>query len=217
MGYLSESKLFQDFTPEEMREMEQRTTMRTCPPGRVFYRAGDPGETLYILKEGIVHLYRLAPDGRKLIVATLGKGTIFGEMALIGQGMHNTFAEAATDARICIMSRTEVEYLLLNKPQMALRMLAIIGERLRQTEEQLEQIAFGSVSSRLANRLLELGGHSRTVEGYTHQELAEMIGTYRETVTATLNDFKAQGLIAIGRKHIEILDRPALEALAVTG
>lgn len=214
IGYLSETDLFRDFSPTEMQEMEQRTTMRLCPPGLVFYRAGEPGETLYILKEGSVHLYRLAPDGRKLIVATLGKGTVFGEMALVGQRMHDTFAEAATDTRICIMSRREVEALLLNKPQMALRLLTILGERLRQAEEQLEQLAFASISTRLANRLLELTRGGNTVEGYTHQELAEMVGTYRETVTAALNEFKAQGLVSIGRKHIEILDREGLEAVA---
>lgn len=214
IGYLSETRLFQDFSAEEMQEMEQRTTMRTCPPGRVFYQAGESGEMLYILKEGTVHLYRLAPDGRKLIVATLGKGTVFGEMALIGQGMHNTFAEAATDARICIMSRREVEHLLLTKPQMALQLLTIIGERLRQIEHHLEQIAFASVPSRLASRLLELSGDGDSIEGYTHQALAEMIGTYRETVTAALNEFKALGLVAVGRKHIEILDRAGLAELA---
>ncbi|HBY92827.1 MAG TPA: cyclic nucleotide-binding protein [Chloroflexi bacterium] len=213
MAYLSENDLFQDFSRQEMLQMERRTTMRTCEPGRIFYQAGETAETLYILKEGTVHLYRLTPDGRKLIVATLEKGAVFGELALVGQRMHSTFAEAATNARICIMGRTEVKQLLLAKPQMALRLLKIVGERLHQTERQLEQMAFNSISRRLARKLLELSYGRHTVEGYSHQELADMIGTYRETVTATLNDFKAQRMIAVGRKHIDILDRDRLEML----
>lgn len=214
LAYLSETELFQDFSHHEMLEMERRTTMRTCEPGRVFYQPGQAAETLYILKEGTVHLYRLTPDGRKLIVATLGKGTVFGEMALTGQRMHNTFAEAATSARVCVMSRADVEQLLLTKPQMALRLIQIVGNRLHQTELQLEQIAFTSIPRRVARKLLELSYGRHTVEGYSHQELADMIGTYRETVTATLNDFKARGLVRIGRKRIEILERTRLEEFA---
>lgn len=214
IAYLSESELFQDFSRQEMLEMERRTTMRTCEPGRVFYQPGQSAETLYILKEGTVHLYRITPDGRKLIVATLGKGTVFGEMALTGQRMYSTFAEAATSARVCVMSQTDVAHLLLAKPQMALRLIQIVGERLSQAERQLEQIAFNSIPRRMARKLLELSYGRHSVEGYSHQEFADMLGTYRETVTATLNDFKGQRLIRIGRKHVEILDRDRLERVA---
>ncbi|MDQ4078945.1 MAG: helix-turn-helix domain-containing protein, partial [Chloroflexota bacterium] len=100
------------------------------------------------------------------------------------------------------------------KPQMALRLLKIMSERLQAAECQLEQIAFSSVSSRLASQLLALAQDRDEVDGFTHQELAEMVGTYRETATLTLNDFKAQGLIETGRKHIHILDREGLQTLS---
>lgn len=212
LHYLQEHELFQDFSPAEMAEMERKTTMFTTPPGRLFYSAGETGEVLFILKEGSVHLYRLTPEGRKLIVSTLQAGAIFGEMSLLGQRMYDTFAEAASPSRICVMSRTDVLRLLMQKPQMALRLLGTLGRRLLGTERQLEQIAFSSVPSRLAAQLLTLSAGEDEVRGYTHQELAEMIGAYRETVTATLNDFKGQGLIEIGRKRVQILDRAGLEA-----
>lgn len=213
LRYLSEHELFQDFTPVEMKQMERKTTMFQCKSGRTFYSAGDTGEVLFILKEGSVHLYRLTPEGRKLIVATLQAGSIFGEMSLIGQRMYDTFAEAATPSRICVMSRVDVMKLMLQKPQLALRLMGMMGKRLMGTERQMEQIAFNSVPSRLASKLIELSGDKNEIKGYTHQEFADMIGTYRETVTASLNEFKTQGLINIGRKRITILDRQNLEQI----
>lgn len=216
LRYLSEHELFQDFSASEMKQMERKTTMFTCKPGRTFYNAGETGEVLFILKEGSVHLYRLTPEGRKLIVATLTAGMIFGEMSLIGQKMYDTFAEAATPSRICVMSRVDVMKLMLQKPQLALRLMGMMGRRLMGTERQMEQIAFSSVPTRLANKLLELSGDKNEIKGYTHQEFADMIGTYRETVTASLNEFKGQGLIKIGRKRVTILDREGLEEKADT-
>ena len=216
LRYLSEHELFQDFTLSEMKQMERKTTMFTCKPGRTFYNAGDTGEVLFILKEGAVHLYRLTPEGRKLIVTTLQAGSIFGEMSLIGQRMYDTFAEAATPARICVMSRVDVMKLMLQKPQLALRLMGMMGKRLMGTERQLEQIAFSSVPSRLASKLLELSPDKNEIKGFTHQEFADMIGTYRETVTASLNEFKGQGLIQIGRKRVTILNREGLENLTTS-
>lgn len=213
LRYLSEHELFQDFTPVEMKQMERKTTMFQCKPGRTFYNAGDTGEVLFILKEGSVHLYRLTPEGRKLIVSTLQAGSIFGEMSLIGQRMYDTFAEAATPSRICVMSRVDVMKLMLQKPQLALRLMGMMGKRLMGTERQMEQIAFNSVPSRLASKLIELSRDKNEIKGYTHQEFADMIGTYRETVTASLNQFKTQGLIKIGRKRVTILDREGLEQI----
>lgn len=215
--YLTKHEFFQDFNRLEMWNVERQTTMFTCEPGRVFYQSGEMGEVLFILKEGTVHLYRLTPEGRKLIVATLSDGAVFGEMSLIGQGMHDTFAEAVSPARICVMSRVDVEMLLRKKPAMALRLLGVMGERLQAAERQLEQMAFGSVPSRLASQLLQLSGGRDEVEGFTHQELAEMVGTYRETATQALNTFKSQGLIEIGRKKIRILDRAGLQQHAEDG
>lgn len=212
--YLSKHEFFRDFNRLEMWSINRQATMFTCDPGRIFYSAGDSGEVLFILKQGTVQLYRLTPEGRKLVVATLSDGTVFGEMGLIGQGMHETFAEAVTPARICVMSRTDVEALLSKKPQMALRLLNVMGERLRAAEQQLEQLAFGSVPSRLASQLLQLAGDGDQIQGFSHQELAEMVGTYRETATLALNQFKADGLITIGRKQIGILDRPGLQRVA---
>ncbi len=216
LRYLSELAVFQDLSPREMQELNRVTTMSTVQRGRVFYRPEEPGEVMFILKEGRVQLYRISPEGKKLVITTLGPHTLFGEMALLGTKMHNTFAEAIDDCLICVMSRTDLERLILNKPQVALRILEITGKRLREAEERLENMAFKGIPARLASLLLRLSEEqgSTDITGLTHQDLAESVGTYRETATQVLNDLKSQGLIEIGRKRITLLDLERLTEVA---
>ncbi len=217
LTYLSHIQVFRDLTPNELAEMDRQLTMSTCQAGKIFYMPEDSGEVLFLLKKGRVQLYRIAPNGKKLIVATLGPGAIFGEMSLVGQGMHNTFAEAVDKCVLCVMSRSDVERLMREKPEVAFRFVEAMGTRLTQLEEQLENIAFKSIPARLSALLLELADQQATgnqISGYTHQDFSEMLGTYRETITQTLNDFKANGLVEIGRKKVILRDETQLRDMA---
>lgn len=216
LGFLSDIELFQDLSPKEIEELERLITISAVKRGKVFYRPEESGEVLFILKSGRVQLYRISPEGKKLVIASLGAGTLFGEMPLLGQQMHNTFAEAAEDCVIFVMSRKDLERLFLNKPQVALRVLDITGRRLRDAESRLQTMAFKGIPARLASLLLLLAEEHDSLEvvGLTHQDLAETVGTYRETATQVLNDLKGQGLIEIGRKRITILDAEGLMAVA---
>ncbi len=215
INYLQMVDIFQDLSKEEMAEMDRTTTMSTCRRGKIFYQPEDTSEVLFILKKGRVQLYRISPEGKKLVVATIGAGTIFGEMSIIGQGMQNTFAESSDDCLLCVMSRHDVERLILGKPAVALRIMQVMADRLSNAETQLEDMAFKSIPSRLATHLLHLRNEQGdSIFGYTHQDLAEAVGTYRETATQTLNEFKANQLITIGRKRVDILDAEGLELIA---
>ena len=198
-----------------MEEIDRLTAMSTCRRGKVFYTPGETGEVLFILKRGRVNIYRINPDGKKLVIATIGPGTVFGEMSLTGQGMHDTFAEAAEDCTLCVMSRTDVEHLLLSKPRVALRFMELIANRLRELEVRMENVAFKSVSARLATSLLQLAEEGkRNIDGVSHQDLADMVGTYRETVTRILNEFRHEGYIDLSRLQVTILQPQALQAIA---
>lgn len=216
LGYLSDVDLFRDLSDRDMTELDRMTTITTVPRGRVFYQPEDVGEVLFLVKQGQVQLYRISPEGKKLVIATLGPGTLFGEMALLGQQMHNAFAEALDDCLILVMSRADLERLILNKPVVGLRMLEITGRRLNDAEARLEDMAFKGIPARLASLLLRLSNErsSPDITGLTHQDLAETIGTYRETATQVLNDMKSQGLIEIGRKRITIKDADRLAEVA---
>lgn len=217
LTYLSNIDIFQDLSTNELAEMDRQLTMSSCEPGRIFYMPEDSGEVMFLLKKGRVQLYRISPSGKKLVVATLGPGAMFGEMSMVGQGMHNTFAESVDECLLCVMSRADVERLMREKPMVAFRFVEALGDRVTQLESRLEEIAFKSIPSRLASLLLRLEeeqGGNDAVSGFTHQDLGEMLGTYRETITQTLNDFKAEGLVAISRKRIQILDRERLADMA---
>ncbi len=213
--HLSTLDLFQDLSEKEQEELDRITTMSAVRKGKVFYRPEETGEVLFILKTGQVQIYRISPEGKKLVITTLDSGSLFGEMALLGQQMHNTFAEAMSDCTICVLNRADLERLVLQRPQVALRMLEITGRRLRDAEGRLEDLAFKGIPARLSSLLLRLAGENGDeVYGQTHQDLAEMVGTYRETATQVLNDLKSRGLLEIGRKRIRILDREGMQELA---
>lgn len=216
VGYLSAQDVFQDLTPEDMAWLDRATTTVTCEKGRVIYQPGESGEVLYLLKRGAVDLYRLSPEGKKLIIAHLGDQTFFGEMSILGQGMYDTFAEASQPCVLCAMTRSDVERLVMNKPVVALRLLQALGQRVLDMQAVLEDLAFRSVTARMASLLFRLSRQqgSMTVEGLTQQELADMAGTFRETATQSLNQLKARGLIEIGRTRITIVDAPGLAVIA---
>jgi CRP/FNR family cyclic AMP-dependent transcriptional regulator len=215
LHYLTKTDIFCDLSPEELQDVARAAMMTTCPPGRIFYSPNEHGEVLFILKKGHVQLYRMSDEGRKLVIATLGPGTIFGEMAMTGLGMYDAFAEATEEALICILNRGDLEKLLVSKPKIAVRLLDVMAKRLREAEERLEQTLFHDVPSRLAALLLRLhaDNHSDTIE-MTHEELAEHLGVYRETVTAALNNLRKDDLISVGRKQVHLLSIPGLEKKA---
>ena len=215
VGYLKTVEIFRDLSDEELAALESSITTIPCAAGKIFYAPEDTGEALFILKQGKVQLYRISADGRKLVTNTLGPGTIFGEMTLMGQGMYDSFAEATEECLVCKMDRDRLEQLLLDKPEVALRILEVIGRRLLEVEARLEDIAFKTVAGRLASLLLRLmKEQGTTIRGVTHQNLADVIGTHRETATQTLTKFRTMGLLDTGRKRIEILDPEGLQRVA---
>jgi CRP-like cAMP-binding protein len=130
--------------------------------------------------------------------------------------MYGAYAEAVTDCTICVLGRADLERLMETKPRVAIRLLEVVGRRLLEAESVIEDFAFKGVPARLATLLVRLSANDGAdeVRGHSHQDLAEMIGSYRETVTVTLDDFKRRGLVSVSRRHIAILDRRGLERVA---
>ncbi len=214
--YLSAIDIFRDLGPEDLEWLAETTTMVTAPRGRVIYAPGQTPEALFLLKRGRVQVYRTSADGKKLVTAVLEPETFFGELALAGQRMADTAAEVLEEATLCVLSRRDLERLIVRQPQVALRLLEAVSGRLLAAEALLEELAFKSVSARLAGLLLRLARERGTSElsGLTHQDLADMVGTYRETATAALDQFRARGLVELGRKQVRLLDSAGLAGIA---
>ncbi len=208
--------MFRDLPRSEVERLAETTRMITCPRGKVVYRPGESNEALFLLKTGRVQIVRESTDGKRLISAVLGPHTFFGEMALVGQRFpQDSTAEAVEEALICVLSRKDLERLVLQHPKVGLRFLEQVSARLLETEAVVEDFAFKSAPARLAGALLRLAetGPDQTINA-SHQELADMIAAYRETVTLALDGFQARGLVRLGRRSIQILDRRVLEEMA---
>jgi len=219
LPFLRKVDIFRDLTPDAMHEIETTTVMVTCEPGRVFYHASDPAEVLFILKKGEVAISRTTEEGKRLITTTVRDGTIFGEMPFLGQRLQHAQAEARTECLICVMSRRDVNDLLTRHPCIALRIVGVLSARLDAAEMRLEEMAFRGLRERLPTPLLphapgEGPRGGAVVAGLTHQHFAELLGTYRETVSATLNAFRDDGLLQTGRKRITLLRPETLRAIA---
>jgi CRP-like cAMP-binding protein len=210
---LTQNDIFRHLDIDALTELERTITVITCPPGRIIYRPGERGNALFILQSGSVQLYHLSTDGRKLIIATLTVGDCFGEVLLLGQNTHNDFAEATTTSSICSINKQDIEPLLLQQSGVTLALLKKMSQRLALLEAQLINTTFKSMPARLAALLLQLAQDKEqeilVVEGLSHEELAERLGVYRETVSTALRDLREAGAIELGRKHITI-NKPQL-------
>ena len=213
--YLRQVEVFQDLTERQIYEVERSTRMSTVGAARIIFQPDDKPEALYLLKTGSVQIYRISPDGKRFIISNIEPGMFFGEMALLGQSVYDSFAETVEDSTLCVMSRRDLEYLMGRYPIVGVRIMQTLADRLSEAETQLEDLALKSLTSRLATLILRLTSEANArVTGLTHNDLAERVGTSRETATQALNELKNSGLIAIGRKRIDVLNRQALEDVA---
>lgn len=216
IGYLSSIEIFSALPEERLEAIQEATTMFTCARGAVIYEPGETGEVLFLLKRGLVQLYNLSPDGKKLVVGSLGPGAFFGDMPLLGQNMYGTFAEASRECLICAMGQEDVEALLLSEPQVALSIVHVLGRQLTEQRTVLAEMVFKSVPGRAAALLLRLAAetHKDTITGLSHQDLADRAGMARETMTQTLNEFAHLGAVELQRMTVILRDRELLQALA---
>jgi CRP-like cAMP-binding protein len=194
---------------------ERATQIHHYAAGSVVATADDLVHMMYVLMKGRVNLVCTSPTGRQLVVAMLEPGAIFGQGALYETGDSSVFVKAADDIVVWTIPATEARNVTMQYPILSWGLLQTYGERLHQVQENLENIVCKKLPERLANLLLELGNYQNgLIEGYCHQTLADYLGTYRETVSAALRDFKRRKLIKIGYRRIEILQVERLKDIA---
>jgi CRP-like cAMP-binding protein len=211
---ISEVDIFRDLSPAEMDAIAAAAPMKTYHAGELLYSPHNPVETLFILKRGRVRVFRVSADGRVLTTAIITPGTIFGEMVLLGQHMYDNFAEALDETVVCVMSTADVHRFLLSDPRIAARIAEILGKRLVEMERRLSDSVFKSVPQRVASTLITLAGQNRRrglpsrgpVVALTHEQVAALAGTSRETATKVLGDFADRGLIRLARGRITLVD-----------
>lgn len=220
-GLLREVDLFDGLTTDQLRELSRGLPMTTCRVGKLI-TSPDDDERLYIVKRGRVRLYRLTSEGKQLTLDILDKGRIVGRMSWLGQELNDVYAEAIEDALVCSFTPGELQQLMTRYPGVGINIIRYLSERLAASEREREIMAFRSVEQRLASKLLELldrFGHPAdggwVIDArLTQQELADMIGTSRETLALTVSSLRGREVLDMHQQRVTIADLDALRAIS---
>jgi CRP/FNR family transcriptional regulator len=219
---LSMVDILEPLSREEIKELSRRIPDTHYQRGQLLYTPKERSEALFMLKKGRVRIYRVGHDGREFTLTVVGAGTVFGEMSLTAQRLENAYAEAMERVVVCKMRKHDLERLIMDKPQVGLKVMAVLSERLSLAEDRMEDIALKEVPARLASFILQLVESEgvMTPEGpkiptrYTHRQLATMIGANREAVTRALDKLRREGAVQLSNRYIYIHDPEVLRRVA---
>jgi len=197
---------------EQNKQVGESLTVRSFKAGDVVARSEEMARSLFLVTSGRVQLYRMTREGRRFVIATVGPGSLFGEDSLLSEDGPDSYAVALEPGTLWVMPRQEAVEISSTDAMFGFGLMQAMGQRLIEAENRLERLAYSTISARLAALLLELAGeHSENIVQATHQELADMLGTWRETISKTLQDFRERGLIASGRRKLVLLDKEGLK------
>jgi CRP-like cAMP-binding protein len=221
-GLLREVDLFDGLGPAQLKEISRTLPMTTCHVGGLVTSPEEADERLFIVKRGRLRLYRLTPDGKQLTLDILDKGRVFGRMSWLGQEATEVYAEAIEDALVCSFTPGELRRLVDRFPTVGLNIIRYLAERLAVSEREREIMAFRTVEERLAVRLLDLAERFgvKTDAGVeidarlTQQELADMIGTSRETLALTVSSLRERSILEMRQQRVVITDLDGLQGLS---
>ncbi|HEY1350815.1 MAG TPA: Crp/Fnr family transcriptional regulator [Ktedonobacteraceae bacterium] len=211
-SYLKQVAIFADLAPEDIRDLMAVAKRRTFRAGEVIFHRDDPGQVLYMIKEGKVKICLISPDGQEISLAVLGTGEYFGEFALY-DGLPRSADAIAIDKVECYtLQRSDFHNAIMKNPKIAIQVLEGLSKRLRNTDNMVEDLIFLDVYGRVAKKLLELSGtHGVKVDNgiridvrLTQQELASMVGASRESVNKVMGYFTDKGYISTDKHRITL-------------
>jgi len=212
--------IFSGLTEAEVVFLAQRTVPRRFSTGETVFAEGEPCTGLYVVESGHVRIFKSSAGGREHVLAIEGPGSSVAELPVFDGGNYPASVSAVDDAILLFVSKQDFQALCLEHPQVALKVLRVVGARLRRLVAIIEELSFTTVRHRLAAFLVRLAKTSGTRSGNgleitlpaNNQELASQIGTVRELISRNLSRFQAEGMIKIEGRNVFITDLKALEA-----
>src|SRR6266700_5273536 len=210
--YFKQVSFFADLSEEEIQALSSATKRRTFRSGEVIFHRDDPGQVLYMIKDGKVKICIISPDGQEVSLAVLGKGEYFGEFALLDGLPRSADAVALERVECYTLQRRDFQNAILKNPKIAILVLEALSKRLRDTDQMVENLIFLDVYGRVAKKLLELAdAHGSKVDNgirievrLTQQELASMVGASRESVNKVLGYFTDKNFISTDKHKITL-------------
>jgi CRP/FNR family transcriptional regulator, cyclic AMP receptor protein len=218
---LRDAPFFRDFDEALVERLEGFVYLREYEARQIVYFPDDQCDQVYWVRRGRVRVTRVSDDGRELTFRHLQAGDLFGEECLVGRPRREEYAEALVPGTLCIMRSDDFRRLMAAEPALALRVAEGLCRRTLEVEQVLSEAVFQSVRSRVAAGLLRL--YRKEAQGpgtalnVTHQEIANLIGSTRETTTATLHALRSEGMVELANRRLTILDPDALEHAARSG
>lgn len=215
LWYLKRCDLFEQLSPTELREVELRSKARSFPRQSPIYLPADEANSVFLLASGRAKICHLTPEGKQSILAFIEPGELFGELAILESGaQRDEYAEAVEASTVVLIPGEFIQQLMQLHPNLSVGITKIIGLRRKRIERRLKNLLFLSNRDRLTHLLLELAeqygavdeGGIRLKIQLSHQDLANIIGSTRETVTVVLGEMQLERLLRIGRRKITITD-----------
>jgi len=214
---LARTEVFSDLEPRELEAVAQVAVPRRWDRGEIIFREGDNGDTCYLVRSGAVVLTREHQDGRMVALAELRAGSMFGELAMFRGETRSATAEAVEPTTAVALLAKDVQRLIRRNPDLALKLLAALAERVSRTNERLLQQSFQTVAGRVASALLSQvkarsdgDGETDVVIEATQAEIAQLAGASRESASRFLARLERDGVVTTGRGKVLVHDPSAL-------
>jgi CRP/FNR family transcriptional regulator len=211
---LSQITLFAALTDSEVQALAQRAVERRFAADEMLFWEGEPCTGVFLIVEGSVKIFRTSTGGREVMLAIETAPSSVAELPLFDGGSYPASVRAVEPVVALFLNKHDFQQICRQYPDVALKVLAVVGRRLRHLVGLVESMTFGSVTQRLARLLLETA-HAAGSETFdlpmTQQELASRLGTVREVVSRNLARFRSAGLIRLHDRQLEIVNRAGLE------
>ena len=212
LWYLQNFNLLKEVEDHTLIEMAVHSHMSQTRKKEIIYFPDEPSNTVYLVKSGKIKISRISSDGQTITLALLGPGEIFGESAILGQETRQNIAEVVEDALICAIDKVHFQDLLQKSNVLTVKVQTHIGKRMQEVESKIEDLVFKDARERIITFLKHYINHfgKQLVDLWevrpflTHQEIAELTATSRQTVNAILNELKSQGSIDFTRQYLRV-------------
>jgi CRP/FNR family transcriptional regulator len=216
---LARVPVFSTLEHDDLERIAELAVPRDYEPGQIVFREGDASDTCYIVRSGRARAVREHPDGRTITLATFGTGDIFGELAMFEDELRSATVEAVQRTSAVAVLGPDMRRLMVDHPQIAIRLLAALGRRLRETNDRLAKQSFQTVQSRVAVVLSELVAQAvqdgapgqEVLLTATQADLAKLAGSSRESASRFLAVLERAGVISQGRGRLVVHDPAALD------
>ncbi len=215
---LEKVPIFAGLAPEEIAFLAARAVPRKFQAGELIFSEGEPCTGLWVVESGSIRIFKSSASGREQVLGVERAGASVAELPVFDGGAYPASTTAVEDATMLFVSKKDFQALCLEHPEVALKVLRVVGARLRRLVGIIEELSFTTVRHRLAAHLVRLAEHhdKKTAQGVeftlpNNQELAAQIGTVRELVSRNLSRFQAEGAIKMEGKTVVITDLKALE------